>query len=656
MRLQNVLKGLLAPLILVTFAGCGGGGGGGGAGGTPGVQMGGSVQGKPLALANVVSTQAGAAASTDGVGLAARFSVPSGVVSDGTNLYVVDSGNSIIRKIVITTGATSTLAGKAGVTGSANGTGTAARFNNPSSIAINSGKTTLYVSDAGNNTIRSIDIASGGVTTLAGTSGTAGFANGIGTAALFSAPAGLATDGTNLYVADSLNNVVRRIVIATGAVTTFAGSGTPGFGDGVGTAASFDSPNGVATDGTNLYVSDNGNRAIRQIVLTSGVVSTLVESTSNYFMSPAGIATDGTNLFVADTVLNVVKKVVIGSQTVITTMAGDGASGVPGAVDALGGAARFDAPAGVALSGADLYVTDSGSNVIRKVVISTAAVTTVAGTPSSADGTGTAAAFKSPYDVCTDGANLYVADAGSNTIRKISIATGLVTTLSGTADVSGTADATGANARFDSPGSITTDGTALYVADTGNNTIRKVVIATGAVTTLAGAAGTAGAADGSGAGATFNSPSGITTDGTNLYVSDTGNNSIRKVVIATGAVTTLVSGSAGLNSPYGLTTDGTNLYVADAGSNLIRKIVIATGAMSTLTVSGGTFSFPTGITTDGTSLYIADSGNKSVRKVVIATGAVTTVSPDFADPSGITTDGASLYVADAQAGIIAKIR
>lgn len=653
MKLQDVLKALLTSLTVAIFAGCGGGGG---TGGNPGVQMGGAVQGKALALANVVSTHAGTAGSTDGVGSAARFSTPNDVVSDGTSLYVVDSGNSTIRKIVIATGTTSTLAGKAGVTGSANGTGAAAQFNSPSAITINPGKTTLYVSDAGNNTIRSIDIATGVAATLAGTAGTAGLTNGTGAAALFNAPAGLVSDGTDLYVADTLNNVIRRIVIATGAVTTFAGDGTPGFADGVGTAASFDSPTGVATDGTNLYVTDNGNGAIRQIVIATGVVSTLVDSTiSHDFVSPVGIATDGTNLFVADNVLNVVKKVDIATQTV-TTLAGDGASGVPGSVDATGGAARFDAPAGVALSGADLYITDADSNIIRKVVVATAAVTTVAGTPSSADGTGAVAAFKNPYDICTDGTSLYVADSGNSTVRKVNIATGLVTTLSGMADIAGMTDGTGASARFNAPGSITTDGTALYVADTGNHTIRKIVIATGAVTTLAGTAGTAGAADGSGTAATFDSPSGITTDGTNLYVSDTGNNSIRKVVIATGAVTTLVSSSAGLNAPYGLTTDGTNLYVADAGSNQIRKVVISTGAISTLTVTGGTFSFPTGITTDGTSLYIADSGNKSVRKVVIATGVVTTVSPDFVDPSGITTDGASLYVADAHADIIARIR
>lgn len=655
MKLSKSLRGFFFTIVILALAGCGGGGGGGTAGGTPEVKMGGAIQGKPLVLANEVSVLAGTAGSADGVGAAARFNAPNDIVTDGTNLYLADSGNSTIRKIIIATGATSTLAGKAGFTGSADGTGGTVRFNNPSFLAITPDKTTLYVSDSGNNTIRTVNISTGVVTTLAGTVGSPGSANGIGSSARFSYPTGIATDGTNIYVADSINNTIRQIVIVSQAVSTLAGSGAPGLVDGVGSAASFSSPNGITTDGTNLYLTDSGNSAIRKIVIASGVVSTLVEPSSNSFITPAGITTDGTNLFIADTALNVVRRVVIATQAV-STLAGDGAGGTPGSIDAIGGAARFDAPAGMTISGSDLYITDSGSNIIRKLVLSTAAVTTMAGTPGSADGTGASAGFKSPYDICTDSTNLYVADAGSSTIRKIAIASGTVTTLSGTADVAGTTDGIGAAARFNFPSSITTDGTSLYVADTGNHTIRKIVIATGEVSTLAGTAGIAGAADGSGGAAKFNYPGGITTDGVNLYVSDTGNDSIRKIIIATGAVSTLVNSSAGLISPYGITTDGSSLYVADAGNNIIRKVVIATGAASALRVSGATFNFPTGITTDGTSLYLADSGNKSIGKILIATGAATTISADFNNPNGITTDGNNLFVADADANMIARIR
>ena len=228
-----------------------------------------------------------------------------------------------------------------------------------------------------------------------------------------------------------------------------------------------------------------------------------------------------------------------------------------------------------------------GNRTIRKVVIATGAVTTLAGTAGmqgSTDATGAKARFVSPIGITTDGVNLYVADDGNNTIRKVVIATGVVTTLAGTAGITGSTDATGAAASFKAPQGITTDGTNLYVADSGNNTIRKVVIATGAVTTLAGTAGITGSSDATGAAASFNSPQAVTTDGTNLYIADSGNKTIREVVIATDTVTTLagtagVSGStdatgaaASFNSPEGITTDGAKLYVCDSLNDTIRAI------------------------------------------------------------------------------------
>jgi hypothetical protein len=156
-----------------------------------------------------------------------------------------------------------------------------------------------------------------------------------------------------------------------------------------------------------------------------------------------------------------------------------------------------------------------------------------AGVPSgvgSADGTGVAARFNYPFGVAVDGAgNIYVADNESCTIRKITSA-GVVTTLAGTAGLYGSADGTGAAAKFYGPKGIAVDGTGnLYVADTGNNTIRKITPA-GVVTTVAGSAGSTGSADGTGAAARFNGPEGIALDGAgNLYVADMLNNAIRKI-------------------------------------------------------------------------------------------------------------------------------
>ena len=318
------------------------------------------------------------------------------------------------------------------------------------------------------------------VTTLAG-SGSAGAIDGTGIAATFQFPSGVTTDGANLYVTDSVNNKIRKIVIATGVVTTLAGSGVAGAADGTGVAATFWSPLGITTDGTNLYITDAGNNAIRKIVIATGVV---------------------------------------------TTLAG---SGVAGAADGTGVAATFNWPCEVTTDGTNLYIADFGNHKIRKIVIATGIVTTIAGSgvAGAVDGTGIAATFKQPYGITTDGMNLYVADQGNKEIRKIVIATGVVTTLAGSG-APGAADGTGIAATFWGPAGITTDGINLYVVDTWNNNIRKIVIATGVVTTLAGS-GVAGAADGTGIAATFNGPTGITTDGTNLYIVDKSNNKIRKI-------------------------------------------------------------------------------------------------------------------------------
>src|SRR3990172_9114909 len=207
----------------------------------------------------------------------------------------------------------------------------------------------------------------------------------------------------------------------------------------------------------------------------------------------------------------------------VSTLAG--AAGFSGTTDGTGTTAQFNLPAGITTDGTNLYVADTSNHTIRQIVISTGVVTTLAGTAGSAnstDGTGAAARFSYPAGITTDGPtglNLYVADAGNHTIRQIVISTGVVTTLAGTAGSANSTDGTGAAARFNGPQGITTDGTNLYIADTGNHTIRKIA-AGGVVTTVAGAAGTSGTTDGTLASARFNTPTGITTDGTSLYDTD----------------------------------------------------------------------------------------------------------------------------------------
>jgi len=663
--------------------------------------MGGSMQGKALLLANTVSTIAGPPI-TEAID-AANFTNPNGIIRKGTDLFVADANNCTIRRVDIATGAVTTIAGTTSVSGSADGTGAAASFNWPAGITTDGAN--LFVTDRVNNNIRKIVISSGVVTTIAGTAGVSGSSDGTGVGVSFTAPKGITTDGTNLFVSDSGNHTIRKIVIATGVVTTIAGTaGVSGTADGSGTAARFNNPYGIITVGVNLFVADAYNHSIRRIVISTGAVTTIAGTagasgaadgtgTAASFDRPYGITTDGINLFVADYVNCSIRKIVIATGEV-TTIAGT--AGLRGMVDDTGAAARFSPSVGITTDGANLFVSDSGNNAIRKVVISTRVVTTIAGTErisGATDGSGATAKFYAPAGVTTDGTNLYIAENINNTIRKVVISTGAVTTIAGTAGVPGSADGTGAAANFNWPNGITTDGTNLFITEAGNNTIRKIVIATGVVTTIAGTAGVSGSADGTGAVAQFNSPSGITTNGVNLFVTDTGNSTIRQIVISSGVVTTIsgtadVPGSADgtgtvaqFNAPYDITTDGGKLFITDRDNHTIRQIVIASGVVTTIagkvgeTVSvdgtGITASFndPAGITTDGSSLFVAD--HNAIRRIVISTGVVTTIagtadvrgfvngsgtSAKFNGPDGITTDGTSLFVADNNSHLIRRIQ
>lgn len=324
------------------------------------------------------STMAGVregAGSADGPALSARFGSPHGIALDAAgNFYFSDNQNHGVRKMT-PEGIVSTLAGVANSPGAVDGVGTAARFNRPVGLAVDRANN-VYVADFENHAIRKIT-PQGVVSTLAGSLGRAGNADGTGASAQFNTPSGLAMDADdNLYVADRGNHTIRKVTPA-GVVTTVAGrAGSAGNTDAaIGAGALFDTPEGVAVDlAGNVFVAARGSSTIRKI-------------------TPAGV---------------------------VTTLAGQAYQS--DWADGIGSAARFDAPLGVAVDEAgEIVVVDSGNHVIRRVSTS-GAVTTLAGLPKTrgnADGTGSAARFDAPRRAVVDAkGNLYVADLGNQTIRK----------------------------------------------------------------------------------------------------------------------------------------------------------------------------------------------------------------------------------------------
>jgi hypothetical protein len=289
------------------------------------------------------------------------------------------------------------------------------------------------------------------------------------TSSLISNPLVVATDGINLYVAGT--SLITRVDLATGAVTTLAGvMGSSTALDGNGTVATFTSPQGITTDGFNLYVSDTGNNKIRKISPASGTLANMT-SANAVVSSLTGLA---------DT------------------------QSLPGWQDGAASSATFQGANGITTDGINLYVGDFYNCKIRKIAPSsgtlatmtsaTAVVSSLTGLTSTAganrdlqDGVGNAATFYLPMGIATDGSSLFVVEFASNMVRKLTPtsgtlpnmtnATALVSSLTGIADVAtaaGSADGPAATASFNRPAGITTDGVSLYVTDSANGSVRRI--------------------------------------------------------------------------------------------------------------------------------------------------------------------------------------
>jgi len=551
----------------------------------------------PTGVVTTLAGKPGQPGYADGTGAMAQFNNPSGLAIDSTgNLYVADGDNQVIRKVT-PAAVVSTIAGTAGSTGSADGHGAAARFLGPRAVALDKSGN-LYIADSGNNTIRKMT-AAGDVSTVAGTAGQHGSVDAAGAAARFYLPLDIAADANYVYVADSLNNEIRRVTPA-GSVSTLAGTTTFGKADGTGPAAQFNGPRGIAVDAAgNVYVGDSNNGLIRKIT-PAGVVTTLAgggnasgSGTSAGFHGPAGVLVTATGvLYVADSSNGTIRK--IAPDLSVTTIAG--APSMSGLLNSESGPTLFSTPEGIAAdTQGNLYVADSNNSVVRKIA-ATGAVTTF-----SDPGASIPTAWGTAID---SKGNLFVAAFYEHTIRKVA-PDGTVTVFAGLTGASGSLDGQGTGARFNRPAAVAIDGLDnLFVTDTSNYTIRKITPA-GVVTTFAGS-GVPGPGDGAGAAAQFNGNYGITVDNVgNVYVTEIINNTIRKITPA-GAVSTFAghvgaSGSvdgigdaARFTTPVGIAADSMgNLYLADTGNALIRKIS-STAEVTTVAGTRGVFAVTPG--------------------------------------------------------------
>ncbi len=310
---------------------------------------------------------------------------------------------------------------------------------------------------------------------------------------------------------------------------------------------------------------------------------------TSQFSGPIAVATDGTNHYAANFLSHSIVK--IDPAGLVIPFAGSGFAGFNNITSPVSArTAFFNSPTAITTdaTGKVFYVADSANHAIRKIdavgMVSVLAGTGLAGNEDTNTSLGVVARFNNPIGVTVIGPNVFVVDSNNHTIRMIDTVTRKVTTLAGSPGVSGsnpdTATVDRKDARFKQPARIATDGENLYVTDFGNRTVRRISLKTGLVDTIAGRVGVSGTTDGIKGSSLFRQPNGIATDGVNLYVTDfpasTDTTSllegtVRKIELKSGTFMTTTI-RTGLRTPVGLTTNGVGLYIADRSANTVVRI------------------------------------------------------------------------------------
>jgi len=592
--------------------------------------------------------------------------LPGGLALDsGGNVYIADTGDNSIRKVT-TDGIINTIAGD-GLPSYSGDTfqASTAELHSPEDVAVDSSGN-VYIADTGNAYIREITVSTGIINFIAG-DGSIGYA-GDGAAANLAGliePFAIALDSSgNVYFTEPEDGRVRKITISTGDISTVVGNGNLGFsGDGsAATSAMMHLPTGLAIDSSgNLYIADSLNNRLRKVAGTT--ISTIAGSggfsysgdggpaTAAQLNAPEAVAVDVSgNVYIADTANNVVRQV--STKGVISTIAGNGTAGFGGD----GGAAtsaQLSAPQGLAVDASgNIFVADTANARVRK--ISGGTITTVAGSGTqgySGDGAAaTSAQLNTPVGLAVDkSGNVYIADVDDSVVRKVSTG-GTITTVAGNGSQGYSGD-TGpaASAMLNGPEGVAVDASGnLYISDTLNGVIRKVT-ASGTISTVAGNGIDGYSGDGGPAtSAEFGSPVGIVVDiSGSLYIADSGAR-IRKV-FTSGIITTIagsgvrgysgdggVATAATMNGAAGLAVDSTgDIFIADAVNNAVRELVF-TGSGLSLSAVTNAASNQAGPIAPGEILVIYGSN--------IGAGSLTTYQLTGAGVVSASLAGTSVYV------------
>ena len=647
--------------------------------------------------------------------LSADTARPSGVVKDGRgNVYVTGTPEQYVFKIDASGNLTVFAGTGHGGIGGAGGPATKAILDGPAGLGLDKNGN-VFIADSGANHVWVVNVSTGILNNVAGNTtavnDVGGYSgdNGPAVNAQLNGPGAVAVDSKgNVFIADTLNNVI-RMVNANGIISTFAGSGTPcadpttACGDG-GPArqANLNNPSGVALDASgNVFIADFQDNRIRRVDRKTKIITTVAGNgtpcspptgvcgdgglaTQANLSTPAGVFVDAAgNLYIADRRDSRIRVVDANSQ-IITTVAGTGNSGF-GGDHGKATKAWLNRPLGVFVDAAgNILIADTFNERVREVT--GGKIRTIAGGGSGGDNQlATNAILALPINLALDSSgNQFIVDFSDQRIRRVDSTTQNITTVAGDGIAGYSGDnglATQASLR--TPEGVAVDSSAdFFIADTGNNLIRRVDGATGVITTYAGTPGllcsssTDPCGDGGPAtSATLNLPTGVSVDNTgNLFIVDGGDNRIRRVDAATQIITTVAGDGnvcssstdpcgdggpatiANLNGPAGVAVDGSgNVFIVDSGDNRIRRVDVATQNISTVALNGlPTFGGDGGPATSASmedplevavdpagNLFIGGGYDNVVRRVDAATQTITTVAGDATQPLtlGFSGDG-----------------